>query len=72
MVMKRLIVDATHQAQWLPLVHEARASCRRRLDETLECWLVLLLLRFTRKTHCLFPGGRTESPLSGSPNGGIG
>jgi hypothetical protein len=51
--MKRLILDATPQAQWQSLVHEAQASCERRLDETLESYLVFLLMRFTRNPHCL-------------------
>jgi len=51
--MKRLILDPTSQAQWLSLVHEAQARCDRRLDETLESYLVFLLMRFTRKPHCM-------------------
>jgi hypothetical protein len=50
--MKQLILDSTPRAQWLLLVHEAQASCDRRLDETLESYLVFLLMRFTRKPHC--------------------
>ena len=51
--MKQLILDTTPQAQWQSLVHEAQASCDRRLDEALESYLVFLLMRFTRKPHCM-------------------
>lgn len=51
--MKQLILDSTPQAQWLSLVHEAQACCDLRLDETLESYLVFLLMRFARKPHCM-------------------
>jgi hypothetical protein len=50
--MKQLILDSTPQAQWQSLVHEAQASCERRLDEALESYLVFLLMRFTRNPQC--------------------
>ena len=51
--MKQLILDSTPQAQWQSLVHEAQVSCDRQLDESLESYLVFLLMRFTRKPHCM-------------------
>jgi hypothetical protein len=51
--MTQMILDSTPQAQWQLLVHEAQASCDRQLDESLESYLVFLLMRFTRKPHCM-------------------
>ena len=44
--MKQLILEPTVQAQWQSLVHEAQSACDRHLDETLESYLVFLLMRF--------------------------
>jgi hypothetical protein len=44
--MSRLILEPTSQAQWQTLVHEAQTACDRNLDETLESYLVFLLMRF--------------------------
>ena len=51
--MPRLILEPTSQAQWQTLVHEAQSACDRELDETLESYLVFLLMRFTDKPHCV-------------------
>jgi hypothetical protein len=50
--MSRLILEPTSQAQWQTLVHEAQTACERNLDETLESYLVFLLMRFTDKPEC--------------------
>jgi hypothetical protein len=50
--MAQLILEPTPQAQWQALVHEAQAACGRHLDETLESYLVFLLMRFVDKPHC--------------------
>ncbi|MGD8312609.1 MAG: hypothetical protein PVJ66_08435 [Gammaproteobacteria bacterium] len=50
--MAKLILEPTSQAQWLALLHEAESACDRHLDETLESYLVFLLMRFTDKPHC--------------------
>jgi len=50
--MSRLILEPTPQAQWLTLVHEAQAACDRHLDESLESYLVFLLMRFTDRPYC--------------------
>lgn len=51
--MQQLILEPTPQAQWQALVHDAQAHCGRHLDETLESYLVFLLMRFTDKPHSL-------------------
>jgi hypothetical protein len=61
--MKQLILDSTPLAQWKSLVHEAQASCDRQLDEALESYLVFLLMRFTRKPHCVGDGRGLPSGL---------
>jgi hypothetical protein len=50
--MQQLILEPTSQAQWLALVHEAQARCDHHLDETLESYLVFLLMRFSDKPLC--------------------
>lgn len=50
--MHSLILEPTSQSQWQALVQEAQASCDRRLDETLESYLVFLLMRFCKQPHC--------------------
>ena len=50
--MSRLILEPTSQAQWQTLVHEAQTACDRSLDETLESYLVFLLMRFADKPEC--------------------
>jgi hypothetical protein len=50
--MQTLILEPTSQSQWQALVQEAQASCDRRLDETLESYLVFLLMRFCNQPHC--------------------
>jgi hypothetical protein len=50
--MAQLILEPTPQAQWQALVHEAQTACDRHLDETLESYLVFLLMRFADKPHC--------------------
>ncbi len=50
--MAELILEPTALAQWQALVQEAQAECEQRLDETLESYLVFLLMRFAREPHC--------------------
>lgn len=50
--MAELILEPTPLAQWQTLVHEAQSACDRHLDETLESYLVFLLMRFADKPHC--------------------
>ncbi len=50
--MSRLILGPTSQAQWQTLVHEAQSACDRHLDETLESYLVFLLMRFADRPEC--------------------
>ena len=51
--MSRLILEPTPQAQWQSLLHEAQSACHHRLDESLESYLVFLLMRFTDRPECL-------------------
>ncbi len=50
--MQTLILEPTSRSQWQVLVQEAQASCDRRLDETLESYLVFLLMRFCDRPLC--------------------
>ena len=50
--MAQLILEPTAQAQWQTLVHEAQQACNRHLDETLESYLVFLLMRFAERPQC--------------------
>ena len=50
--MTQLILEPTAQAQWQSLVHEAQSACDHHLDETLESYLVFLLMRFAARPHC--------------------
>jgi hypothetical protein len=50
--MAQLILEPTSQAQWQALVNEAQNACDRSLDETLESYLVFLLMRFVDKPEC--------------------
>jgi hypothetical protein len=52
-IMQQLILEPTPQAQWQALVHDAQALCDQHLDETLESYLVFLLMRFTDKPQSL-------------------
>jgi hypothetical protein len=45
--MPELIMEPTPAAQWQRLVQEAAQRLRLDLDENLECYLVLLMMRFT-------------------------
>ena len=47
--MARLILEPTSTAQWHALVSEAEAASEHRLDETLESYLVFLLMRFAAR-----------------------
>lgn len=51
--MSQLILEPTAQAQWQALVHEAQSVCGSELDETLESYLVFLLMRFANRPSCL-------------------
>jgi len=51
--MQTLVLEPTTQSQWQALVQEAQASCDHRLDETLESYLVFLLMRFCNQPHCI-------------------
>jgi len=50
--MTQLILEPTAQAQWQSLVHDAQRACDHHLDETLESYLVFLLMRFAARPHC--------------------
>ena len=50
--MSELILEPTAQSQWQSLVIEAQRACNRHLDETLESYLVFLLMRFADKPQC--------------------
>ncbi|MFN2349468.1 MAG: hypothetical protein ABR558_07845 [Thioalkalivibrio sp.] len=45
--MPDLIMEPTPAAQWQRLVQEAAGHAHQELDETLESYLVLLMIRFT-------------------------
>ena len=45
--MKSLVLQPTDTAQWHALVAEAQQACRHTLTETLESYLVFMLMRFT-------------------------
>jgi hypothetical protein len=46
-----LVLEPTTTAQWQTLVREAGGASHHRLDETLESYLVHLLMRFTGEAH---------------------
>lgn len=50
--MSALILEPTPVAQWRALVTEARTACDYSLDESLESYLVFLLMRFTGEPDC--------------------
>ena len=50
--MTRLILEPTSVAQWQALVQEAQTACERNIDETLESYLVFLLMRFAERPQC--------------------
>jgi hypothetical protein len=50
--MSRLILEPTAVAQWQMLVKEAQQACDLSIDETLESYLVFLLMRFATQPHC--------------------
>jgi hypothetical protein len=50
--MSRLILEPTVVAQWQTLVQEAQQACDLNIDETLESYLVFLLMRFATQPHC--------------------
>lgn len=50
--MARLILEPTAVAQWQALLQEAQNACDRTIDETLESYLVFLLMRFADRPHC--------------------
>ncbi len=45
--MRSLVLHPTDVAQWHALVNEAQAACECNLDESLESYLVFLLMRFS-------------------------
>jgi hypothetical protein len=50
--MSQLILEPTAVAQWQALVQEAQQACDLNIDETLESYLVFLLMRFATQPHC--------------------
>ncbi len=50
--MARLILEPTTIAQWQKLVQEAQTACDRNIGETLESYLVFLLMRFSDRPQC--------------------
>lgn len=51
--LKKLMLEPTSQAQWHSLVKDAMASSGIVIDAELECYLVLLLIRFTAEPELL-------------------
>ncbi|HKK13852.1 MAG TPA: hypothetical protein VKA14_04250 [Gammaproteobacteria bacterium] len=47
--MAELVLEPTSTAQWHALVSEAARACRSELDESLESYLVFLLMRFATR-----------------------
>lgn len=47
--MPELLVESSACAQWQSLVVDAERACQRDLDETLESYLVFLLMRFAER-----------------------
>lgn len=47
--MTNLVLEPTPTALWQALVNDAEEAANRRLDETLESYLALTLMRFTRR-----------------------
>lgn len=47
--MRSLIIHPTEIAQWHALLHEAQQQCAVSLKESLECYLVFLLMRFAQQ-----------------------
>jgi len=47
--MTRLVLNASSTAQWHDLVQDAQQITKNRLNETLESYLVFLLMRFTSR-----------------------
>jgi hypothetical protein len=47
--MSSLVLQPTDLAQWHALVSEAQAACEHHLDETIESYLVFLLMRFVER-----------------------
>lgn len=50
--MSRLRLQPTEMAEWHALIKEAQSSCDIQLEEDLECYLVMLMMRFV-KEHSL-------------------
>ncbi len=53
LILKKLMLEPTSKAQWHSLVKDAMASSGIAIDEELECYLVLLLIRFTAEPDLL-------------------
>lgn len=51
--MSRLILEPTQQALWQRVLREASGVAGRTLNDTLEAYLLMLLLRFTRRPEIL-------------------
>ena len=51
--MKQLILHPTDTSQWHALVNEAQASTRLILNESMESYLVFLLMRFSQTTQLI-------------------
>ncbi len=51
--MKDSMLTLSSEAQWHSLVHEAQAKTHLHLSEMLEHYLVVLLIRFTRRAQSL-------------------
>ncbi|APZ41954.1 hypothetical protein [Acidihalobacter ferrooxydans] len=51
--MNTLILEPTQQALWHRVLRDAAATAGQSLDDTLEAYLLMLLLRFTRKPELL-------------------
>lgn len=48
--MNHLVIQPTMTAEWQALVQEGEKACSLRLEETLQSYLVFLLMRFMKRT----------------------
>ncbi len=51
--MTALVLQPTDTAQWHALVAEAQLACQLNLEETVESYLVFMLMRFTERAEVI-------------------
>ncbi|WP_353572884.1 hypothetical protein [Candidatus Albibeggiatoa sp. nov. BB20] len=49
--MDSLVLNSSETAQWHTLICDAEQTCHTHLGETLQSYLVFLLMRYTKKAH---------------------